>query len=257
MSRPDVVVHATAEVLAAAAAARLLTRLVDIQSASGSASLVLTGGEIGIAVLGELASAHAMAAVDWRELDVYWGDERFLPAGHPERNETQARAALLDHAGVDPARVYPMGASDGPWGDNVEAAACAYEEVLLSRRQPEDRGVAPSFDICLLGVGEDGHVASLFPGAPAVYETERAVVGVRGSPKPPPTRISLTLPAIRCAAEVWLIVSGSRKAAAVAMALGGAGEVQLPAAGARGRRRTLWLLDRAAAAKLPAELLSR
>jgi 6-phosphogluconolactonase len=139
----------------------------------------------------------------------------------------------------------------------VEAAARAYEEILLSRRRPEDRGVAPSFDICLLGVGEDGHVASLFPGSPAVYETERAAVGVRGSPKPPPTRISLTLPAIRCAAEVWLIVSGSRKAAAVAMALGGAGEVQLPAAGARGRRRTLWLLDRAAAAKLPAELLSR
>jgi 6-phosphogluconolactonase len=257
VSRPDVVVHATAEVLAAAAAARLLTRLVDIQAASGSASLVLTGGEIGIAVLGELASTHAVAAVDWRELDLYWGDERFLPTGHPERNETQARAALLDHVGVDPARVFPMGASDGPWGDNVEVAARAYEEILLSRRRPEDRGVAPSFDICLLGVGEDGHVASLFPGSPAVYETERAAVGVRGSPKPPPTRISLTLPAIRCAAEVWLIVSGSRKAAAVAMALGGAGEVQLPAAGARGRRRTLWLLDRAAAAKLPAELLSR
>jgi 6-phosphogluconolactonase len=257
VSRPDVVVHATAEVLAAAAAARLLTRLVDIQAASGSASLVLTGGEIGIAVLGELASTHAVAAVDWRELDLYWGDERFLPAGHPERNETQARAALLDHVGVDPARVFPMGASNGPCGDNVEAAARAYEEILLSRRRPEDRGVAPSFDICLLGVGEDGHVASLFPGSPAVYETERAAVGVRGSPKPPPTRISLTLPAIRCAAEVWLIVSGSRKAAAVAMALGGAGEVQLPAAGARGRRRTLWLLDRAAAAKLPAELLSR
>ncbi|MGH3549049.1 MAG: 6-phosphogluconolactonase [Pseudonocardiaceae bacterium] len=257
MSRPDVVVHATAEVLAAAAAARLVTRIVDIQTAAGSASLVLTGGRIGIAVLRELASTQAVAAVDWRQLDIYWGDERFLPGGHPERNETQAREALLDRVGVDPTRVYPMGASDGPWGDDPDTAAQAYEDVLAKRRRPEDRGPAPSFDICCLGVGEDGHVASVFPGSPAVYEIERAVTGVRGSPKPPSTRITMTLPAIRCAAEVWLIASGVEKAAAVTMALRGAGEVQMPAAGATGRRRTLWLLDRAAAAKLPSELLSR
>jgi 6-phosphogluconolactonase len=257
VSRPDVVVHATAEVLAAAAAARLITRIVDIQTAAGSASLVLTGGGIGVAVLRELANTQGATAVDWRELDIYWGDERFLPGGHPERNETQAREALLNHVGVDPARVYPMAASDGPWGNDPDAAANAYEELLLNRRRPEDRGLAPSFDICLLGIGEEGHVASVFPGSPAVYETERAVIGVRGSPKPPPTRISLTLPAIRCAAEVWLIVSGLEKAAAVSMALRGAGEVRVPAAGATGRRRTLWLLDRAAAAKLPPELLTR
>jgi 6-phosphogluconolactonase len=257
VSRPDVVVHATAEALTSAAAARLVTRIVDIQTASGSASVVLTGGRTGIEVLHQLASTQAAAAVDWRRLDVYWGDERFLPSGHPDRNETQARAALLDHVGVDPDRVYPMGASDGPWGDDPDAAAQAYEDLLLHQRRPEDRGSAPSFNICCLGVGEDGHVASVFPGSPTVYETERAAVGVRGSPKPPPTRITLTLPAIRCAAEVWLIVSGSTKAAAVTMALGGAGEAQLPAAGATGRRRTLWLLDRSAAAKLPTDLLPR
>lgn len=255
MSRPDVVVHATAEVLAAAAAARLVTRIVDIQTAAGSASLVLTGGRIAIAMLRELANTQAATAVDWRQLDIYWGDERFLPSGRPERNETQAREALLDHVGVDPARVHPMGASDGPCGDDPDVAAHAYEDVLADRRRPEDRGPAPSFDICCLGVGEDGHVASVFPGSPAVYETERAVTGVRGSPKPPPTRITMTLPAIRCAAEVWLIASGTEKAAAVTMALSGAGEVQMPVAGATGRRRTLWLLDRAAAAKLPPELL--
>lgn len=257
MSRPDVVVHATEEALAAATAARLITRIVDIQTASGSGSIVLTGGEIGIAVLRELARTPAATAVDWHNLDIYWGDERFLAAGHPERNETQAREALLDHVDVDRARVYPMGASDGPWGDDPDAAAHAYEELLLSHRRPEDRGPAPSFDICLLGIGEEGHVASVFPDSPAVYETERAVISVRGSPKPPPTRISLTLPAIRCATEVWLIVSGSAKAAATMMALRGAGEVQVPAAGATGRRRTLWLLDRAAAAKLPPELHPR
>lgn len=251
MSRPDVVVHATEEVLAAAAAARLVTRIVDVQAASGSASVVLTGGHTGIAVLRQVAATKAAAAVDWRRLDVYWGDERFLPSGHPDRNETQAREALLDHVAVDPGRVHPMGAAEGAWGNNLDAAARATEELLLRQRHSEDRGPAPSFDVCLLGLGEDGHVASVFPGSPAVYETERGVVGVRGAPKPPPTRITMTLPAIRCAHEVWLVVAGAEKAAPVAMALRGAGEVQVPAAGATGRRRTLWMLDRAAAAKLP------
>jgi len=248
VSRPDVVVHANAEALAAATAARLITRIVDIQTASRSASLVLTGGEIGIAVLRKVANTPAATAVDWQGLDIYWGDERFLPSGHPERNETQAREALLNHVDVDPTRVHPMGASDGPWGNDPDSAAQAYEDLLPNR---------PAFDICLLGIGEEGHVASVFPSSPAVYETERAVIGVRGSPKPPPTRISLTLPTIRCATEVWLIVSGAQKAAAVTMALRGAGEVRVPAAGATGRRRTLWLLDRPAAAKLPPELLTR
>lgn len=251
MSRPDVVVHATADVLSAAAAARLVTRLVDIQAASGSASVVLTGGRSGIAVLRQVAATKAAAAVDWQRLDIYWGDERFLPSGHPDRNETQAREALLDHVAIDPDRVHPMGATDGPWGNDPDAAARAYEELLLHRLRPGDRGPAPSFDICLLGLGEDGHVGSVFPGSPTVYETERAVVGVRGAPKPPPIRITMALPAIRCATEVWLVVAGSDKAAAVAMALRGAGEVQLPAAGVSGQRRTLWMLDRAAAAKLP------
>ncbi|GGM63446.1 6-phosphogluconolactonase [Longimycelium tulufanense] len=244
-------VHGTAELLAAAVAARLVTRLVDAQAARGSASLVLTGGRTGIAVLEELREAPARDAVDWSRVDLYWGDERFLAAGHPERNETQAREALLDHVPVDPARVHVMAPSDGEFGDDPDAAAAAYAEVLKAGAQPEDHAPVPAFDVCLLGVGEEGHTASVFPSSPAVYETERSVVAVRNCPKPPPTRVSLTLPAIRSATEVWLLTTGTGKAAAVAMALSGAGEVQLPAAGARGRRRTLWLLDRAAAAKVP------
>ena len=104
----------------------------------------------------------------------------------------------------------------------------------------------------LLGVGPDGHVASLFPEQPALYD-DRAVVAVHGAPKPPPTRVSLTLPTIALADEVWLVVAGADKAPAVRMALGGAGEVQIPAAGARGRRATRWLLDRAAAAEIPTD----
>ena len=241
MSRPQVVVHADGELLAAAAAARLVTTLVDVQSAKGTASLVLTGGRTGIAVLEQVQAIPARDAVDWSAVNLYWGDERFLPAGHPERNETQARTALLDHIPIDPARVHAMAPSDGEFGDDPDAAAEAYAKTL---------GTAPAFDICLLGVGEEGHTASIFPESPAVYETERTVVAVRNCPKPPPTRISLTLPTIRCSTQVWLMTTGAAKAAVVAMAVQAAGEVQIPAAGARGQDRTLWLIDKTAAARV-------
>ena len=105
----------------------------------------------------------------------------------------------------------------------------------------------------MLGIGPEGHVASLFPGQPALYE-ERTVVAVHGSPKPPPIRLTMTLPAIRTAREVWIIASGEDKSGAIRLALSGAGPVQVPAAGARGRQQTLFLLDRAAAARVPPEL---
>ncbi|MEU6643003.1 6-phosphogluconolactonase [Saccharomonospora sp. NPDC046836] len=246
----EVVVHANPELLAAACAARLVTRLVDLQAAKGSASLVLTGGGTGIAILEQLRTAPARDAIDWSRLDIYWGDERFVPADDAERNERQARKALLDHVPVDPARVHAMAPSDGEFGADPDAAAAAYAEVLAANAQPEDHGSVPTFDVLLLGLGGEGHTASIFPESPAAYETERSVVAVRNCPKPPPTRISLTFPAIRSAAEVWLVTTGEAKADAVALALSGAGEVQLPVAGARGRRRTLWLLDKAAAGKL-------
>lgn len=254
---PTVIVHPDAEALAAAAAARLVTRLVDAQAATGSASVVLTGGTLGIATLAQLARTPARAAVDWAALDVWWGDERFLPAGHADRNETQAREALLDDVALDPARVHPMPASDGPDGDDPEAAAARYAKELSAATRTAEDGPAPQFDVLMLGVGPDGHVASLFPGHPAQSESGRAAVAVRNSPKPPPTRISLTWPAIRGAREVWLVAAGAEKAAAVRMALAGSEPVQIPAAGASGRTRTLWLLDRAAAAQLPAGLAPR
>ncbi|MEU1539817.1 6-phosphogluconolactonase [Actinacidiphila glaucinigra] len=254
MTAPQVVVHRDKELMAQAAAARLITKIVDAQAARGSASVVLTGGRNGNALLAALAASPARDAVDWARLDLWWGDERFLPSGDPERNETQAREALLDAVPVDPARVHAMPPSDGPLGNDADAAAEAYAQELAEAAGPEDHGPVPSFDVLMLGVGPDTHVASLFPGHPGVRETERTVVGVHGSPKPPPTRISLTLPAIRAAREVWLLAAGEDKAGAVAIALSGPGEIQAPAAGAHGRARTLWLLDRTAAAKLPPQL---
>ncbi len=253
MSRPVIVVHADADLLAEAVAARAVTTLVDAQAAGESASIVLTGGGIGTQILRRLAEAPARDAVDWERVDVWWGDERFLPAGHEERNETGARAALLDHVPVDPARVHPMGAADGPDGADPEAAAARYAAELAAAARPEDHGPVPEFDVLLLGIGPEGHVASLFPESPALHDS-RPVVAVRGSPKPPPVRISLTFAAINAAREVWVIASGVEKARAVLMALSGAGPMQVPAAGVRGRQVTRYLLDRPAASALPANL---
>jgi 6-phosphogluconolactonase len=253
MSTPEVLVHHDASLLAKAAAARLVTRLVDAQAAAGSASLVLTGGGIGTALLAELAAAPARDAVDWRRLSIWWGDERFVPSGDPDRNEAQAQRALLHLLDMDPAMVHRMPGPDGPDGNDPEAAAARYAGWLAEAARPEDHGPVPAFDVLLLGIGPEGHVASLFPGMPALYD-DRTVVAVRGAPKPPPTRLTLTLPAIRCAREVWVIASGREKAGAVRLALSDVGPVQVPAAGARGRQRTLFLLDRGAASRLPPQL---
>jgi 6-phosphogluconolactonase len=248
MSQAGVVVHADDAVLAQAAAARLTVRLLDAQAARGVASVVLTGGGIATAMYEALRDSPARDAVDWRNVEIWWGDERFLPSGDRERNEVQARAALLDALPLDPARVHPMPPRDGPDGDDPEAAASRYADELAAAARPGRTGL-PHFDVLLLGIGPDGHVASVFPEHPVAYET-RPVSAVRGSPKPPPTRLTLTLPAINTAEEVWLIAAGAEKASAVRMALSGAGPVQLPAAGVRGVDRTLWLLDRAAAAEV-------
>jgi 6-phosphogluconolactonase len=246
-----VLVHPDADALARAVAARLVTRLADTCAAAGSASVVLTGGGIGTRVLAQLAAVPARDAVDWPRLDIWWGDERFLPAGDPERNETGARAALLDHVDVDPGRVHPMPPSDGPDGDDPDAAASRYAAELRAAARP---AAVPAFDVLLLGIGPEGHVASLFPYLAAVYATEPTVVAVRDCPKPPPTRLTLTFPAIQAARAVWIIASGPDKAAAVGLALSGSEPEQVPAAGARGRQETLFLVDQAAAARVPAEL---
>ncbi|MBO0869125.1 MAG: 6-phosphogluconolactonase [Micromonosporaceae bacterium] len=248
MSETSVVVHASPQLLAEAVAARLLVRLVDAQAARGIADLVLTGGRIAEAVYRAVAASPARDAVDWSRVDLWWGDERFLPSGHPDRNEVQARAALIDALPLDPARIHPVPPSDGPDGDDPEAAAARYARALAEAARPGSERL-PHLDVVLLGIGEDGHVASIFPEHPAAYET-RTVAAVRGSPKPPPVRVTLTFPAINAAEEVWLIAAGPDKATAVGMALAGAGPVQLPAAGVAGVSRTLWLLDREAAARV-------
>ncbi|MEV4756192.1 6-phosphogluconolactonase [Micromonospora sp. NPDC049559] len=241
------VVHPDRPLLIEAVAARLLVRLVDAQAEHGQARLVLTGGRVAAAVYRAVAQLPARDAVDWSRVDLWWGDERFLPAGHPDRNETQVREALLDRLPLDPDRVHPMPASDGPDGDDPEAAGRRYAAALAAAGTG-GTGL-PRFDVLMLGVGEDGHVASLFPGHPALDWTA-PVSAVRDSPKPPPVRLTLTLPTINTAHEVWLVAAGTDKSEAAGKALADGTASGLPAARVHGTRRTLWLLDRDAAGGL-------
>ena len=242
MTVPTVLVHRDQEVLAKAVAARLVTRLVDVQSARGGAHLVLTGGGVGTASLAEVAATPAHDAVDWRHLDIWWGDERFLPSGHEERNETAARQVLLDRMDVDESRVHPMPASDQI--ESPEEAAERYAADLRARTHPDDHGEVPSFDILMLGLGPDGHVASLFPGFDQLDVDDDVAVPVTGSPKPPPERISLTLPALRSARRAVILAAGQDKADAALRASRG----EVPSGMIEGAE---WMLDRAAASLLP------
>jgi 6-phosphogluconolactonase len=235
------------EALVQAAGSRLVRAIQTAVAARGRALIVLTGGGNGIGLLKYLGTQGQR--IDWSKVHLFWGDERYVPEDDDERNEKQAREALLDHIDIPPSQVHPMAASDGEFGNDLAAAALAYEQLLAANAAPGEP--VPNFDVHLLGMGPEGHINSLFPDTPAVLETTRMVLAVEDSPKPPPLRITLTLPAIQRSREVWLMVSGAGKADVAAAAIGGAQPVSVPAAGAIGLETTLWLLDEEAAAKLP------
>jgi 6-phosphogluconolactonase len=238
--------YADTGTLVAAAGDRLIGAINSAISARGRALIVLTGGGTGIGLLKHIGDSDEK--IDWSKVHLFWGDERFVPHDDDERNEKQAREAFIDHIDIPPANVHAMPASDAEYGDDIIAAALGYEQVLAANADPGEP--APNFDVHLLGMGGEGHINSLFPNTRAVLEKTWLVVAVTDSPKPPPRRITLTLPAIQRSREVWLVVSGDGKADAVAAAVNGADSISVPAAGAIGREATVWLLDEAAASKL-------
>lgn len=245
-------VEPSADALAAFTAARLVDALDAAQRAHGRACLALTGGGIMERTWSALADSAAARALDWSAVDVFWGDERFVPADSDDRNGTPADRILFGQRPFADAPRYPMPASDGPYGDDLDAAAAGYAETLRQARRAADTGEAPSFDVVLLGIGPDGHCCSLFPDHPGVEDESAPVIAVRDSPKPPPLRLSLSFAGLNTAREIWAVVSGSGKADAVAAALAPDAERRhVPSAGARGTERTLWLLDQAAAGRLP------
>ncbi|HEU4806890.1 MAG TPA: 6-phosphogluconolactonase [Homoserinimonas sp.] len=217
-----------------------------------SMNIVLTGGSVGIGILGAISVADNRGDVDWSRVHFWWGDERWVPAGHEDRNEQQAKDALLDALAIPEENLHPFPASDD--GLDLDAAAERYAEELASAAEGDSP--LPHFDILLLGVGPDGHIASLFPERRDLVDAPGTVVAVRNSPKPPPERLSLTLKAINSAERVWIALAGADKASALGLALAGAGRYQVPVGAVEGRRKTVFFVDEAAAAEVPAELIA-
>jgi 6-phosphogluconolactonase len=233
-----VVVYPDASAVADAAAARLLVTLGDVLATQGQAHVVLTGGTVGIGTLAAVAASPLRDSIDWTSVHVWWGDERFVARGDADRNEGQAQDALLRHVRLPEENIHRMGASD--MYASAEQAATAYEDEIVRAGNPE-------WDVLMLGLGPDAHVASLFPGHPGFDDHHSAVLAVHDSPKPPPTRVSLGRAGLGRARRAWVVAAGDGKADAVRDCL--KGDESLPGATVRGSLETVWMVDAAAAAR--------
>lgn len=251
MSR-EIVRHHDADDLSESTAARLATTIARIQADLGSASVVLTGGRIAGELMFALSDPMTSGAIDWSRLDLWWGDERYLPTGDPERNDYLVDARLLPQVEIDPARVHRILGPDST--SSAEDSARAYTQEVIAAAEVRSAVGRPAFDIVLLSIGPDGHVASLFPESPSLTSTEVALA-IHGSPKPPPTRVTLGFGALNDCTQAWILASGAEKADVIDLMLTqGAGFLQIPAAGIDARERTLLLIDETAASKLAADI---
>lgn len=241
MTEPEIRQHDNAEALAADVAERLLVVLADAQASGRTPHVALTGGSIADKIHSAVARVAAHSRVDWRNVVLWWGDERFVAPDDGDRNAVQARAAMLDALDLDPANVHEMPST--ATASSPDDGAASYGQEM------RDHGTG-AFEVVMLGVGPDGHVASLFPGSAQLDVDDRIAVAVTDSPKPPPQRISLTYAALNRARAVWLVVSGEEKAGAVARAVAGADLHDVPANGVHGSDETVWFLDDAAASHL-------
>ena len=256
-SRPrhaiEVVPDATA--LATRAAEWLVGQIGHAIAKRDRAVIALSGGSTPKAVFALLAQLSYRGRIDWSRVHVFWGDERFVQAGDKERNETMARDALLDVVDVPAAHVYPMPADDGPdyahANDDLHAAferarigAELHETTLHAFHGGTTLSDKPFFDVVMLGLGEDGHTASLFPGSQVLDETAHWVAAVRTDAKPPPIRITMTLPLLASTHAVLFLAAGEGKREIAARIL--AGDESLPAARVHPIGGTLWILDEAA-----------
>ena len=232
-------IHEDIDSLAEAAALAVTGHLNKQIAATGRAVLSLTGGSAGV----KTAAALAAADIDWGRVTIYFGDERFVPAGDPERNDGQIDEVLLNGLGGKPTvHRWPARSAENT---DVDAAASSF---LAAASLPT--GDEPLFDVTILGMGPEGHIDSIFPHTPAVAESELLVVGVRDCPKPPPERLTFTLPAVRRSRHVIVVATGDGKAEAVARGIAGADPVEWPVAGAVGMESTTYHLDGPAASML-------
>jgi 6-phosphogluconolactonase len=239
-----VTVVASNEALAEEAAQAVAVAAEEAVKQTDRFTLALSGGSTPRRLYARLASASFRSRIDWGRLDVFWGDERCVPSGHPDSNYRLADESLLSKVPIPPNRIHRMRGEDS----DPERAALDYSQEL-TRVFGLKPGEHPRFDLVLLGLGADGHTASLFPGAPALNETRRLAVATYAEPIKA-SRLTLTLPVLNAAARVIFLVSGAEKAEAVRAVLKDEPSPSRPASLVRPERGTLWFVDRAAAARL-------
>jgi len=240
----EVEVFSDRQALIRAAAERIVASAAEATAARGRCLLSLSGGSTPRPVYELLASPTEARRIDWSRLQLFWGDERCVPPDHPDSNYRMTREALIDHVPIPPDNVHRIRGEDRP-----EEAAIAYERLL---RTFFGSGAAPerSFNLVLLGMGADGHTASIFPGSPAVSESRRWSMPVHVARPREMWRVTLTAPVLNAAAEVIFLVAGADKAARLREVLRDEAP-SLPArliAPPHGVVR--WMVDAAAAAKL-------
>jgi 6-phosphogluconolactonase len=226
--------------LAQAAAERLLAR---IAANSGRVAICLTGGSSPKQLYQLLATEFYRSRIPWPRVHWFIGDERFVPAGDPRHNMSMARTAFLDQCAPD-SNIHPIPTATGDPVDPDHSAALYEAELKSFYGANELNPTQPLFDLVLMGVGPDGHTASLFPGYPAVEETRRWVVGVpKAHVEPFVPRVSLTLPMLASCREMLFEVAGAGKRAILTRVLSGE---NLPSSRAGSIGETVWLVDRAA-----------
>ena len=236
--RPDVIVVPDQAALARVAAERLLARL---SQRAGDLAVCLTGGSTPKPLYQLLTTPPCRDAMPWQRIRWFWGDDRFVPQSDPRSNAGTARQIMLDRVPVPAANVFPI-----PTDADNEAEAARLYEIELKRYYGADRLVSgrPLFDVVLMGLGSDGHTASLFPGHAGVDETTRWVLGVpEAGLEPFVPRVTLTFPALASTREMLFLVSGSAKREVLGKVLAGA---DLPAARAYAQGDLVWLVERAA-----------
>jgi len=243
---PALEIHADVAALARAAAAHVVTHARDAIAASGRFSIALSGGSTPRPVYELLARPPHATEIDWSRVHVFWGDERCVPPEHPDSNYRMACEALLDRVPVPAAQVHRIRGEIAP-----AEAARDYEQLLRGFFAADDGAPVRTFDLVLLGMGEDGHTASLFPGTPAVIEPHRWVMATRLSVPHEMWRITLTPVVLDAAAAVTFLVTGAGKAARLSEVLDGTARETLPAARIRpASGPPCWMVDQAAAARL-------
>ena len=218
-------------------AAELVTLVLAAVETRGRADVVVTGGAVGIGTIAAIGRSSSVSMVDWTRVHVWWGDERFVPAGHVDRNDKQARDALFDHVAIPAGNLHTFPTDRGQTVDE------ARDEFLA-----EHVAGLPDFDVVLSGIGPDGHTASLFPGFP--HGEGHDAIAVSNSPKPPGERLSLTFDALNRGRHVWIVASGLDKADAISRIVHDSPESETPAAALRGVDETVVWVDSEAASRL-------